>query len=87
MPRRGEGRGVGREGRYSKQRKETPPNDVCVQGFWISHPANNHATLCVCVLCAPSSVCVSGVARGEWGCLIMNALIWYSREGKDKPLY
>lgn len=80
--------GFGGCGRYCEQRKETLPNDVCVQGFWISHQANNQATLRVCV-CVPSSVCVcvSAVARGEWGSLIINALIWYSREGKDKPLY
>lgn len=68
------------------------------KGFWISHQDQNQATLCVCVcMCAPVCVyahaytrlrvCVSGVARGEWGSLIMNALIWYSSEGKDKPLY
>lgn len=66
------------------------------KGFWISHQGQNQATLCVCVhvracvcvcTCVHPSACVSGVARGEWGSLIMNALIWYSSEGKDKPLY
>lgn len=32
-------------------------------------------------------VCVHAVARGKWSSLIMNALIRYSREEKDKPLY
>lgn len=68
------------------------------KGFWISHQGQNQATLCVCAcarLCVCMHmrtpvcvcVCVSGVARGEWGSLIMNALIWYSSERKDKPLY